>query len=87
MKLSAADKPEFDPIKEANLSGHLSNPTEKINTLSIDNTITNTKGGASEKGKNGNGKQEMPLIKSDYQLYEALNLLKGVTIMDKNQED
>ncbi|MEJ2564666.1 MAG: S41 family peptidase [Gammaproteobacteria bacterium] len=85
VKLSAAEKPEFDPIKEANLSGHLSNPTEKINTLSIDNTITDNKGGASEKGKNG--KKEPPLIKSDYQLYEALNLLKGITIMDKNQDE
>lgn len=90
VKLTAADKPEFDPVKEANLTGHLSNPTEKINTLSIDNSISGNKGGATEKtnqGKSDASKPEQPSIKNDYQLYEALNLLKGLAILEKQQDD
>jgi carboxyl-terminal processing protease len=90
VKLSAADKPEFDPIKEANLTGHLSNPTEKINTLSIDNSVSDTKGGAAKKTKDdkaANAKPAQPSVGDDYQLYEALNLLKGITILEKQQKD
>jgi carboxyl-terminal processing protease len=57
-----------DPITEANLSHHLEN------------------GDAAEKsGKAGGGKageeDSLALAHSDYQLYEALNLLKGIYIM------
>ena len=89
VKLSAADKPEFDPIKEANLTGHLSNPTEKINTLSIDSSMPDTKGDAAKKAKDGKGenaKPAQPSVGNDYQLYEALNLLKGITILEKEKK-
>ena len=87
VKLTAADKPEFDPVKEANLSGHLSNPTEKINTLRIDNSVSGDQGKAgADKAKSDKAKMLKPTIKDDYQLYEALNLLKGITIMDKEKD-
>ena len=90
VKLSEADKPEFDPVKEANLTGHLSNPTEKINTLSIDNSTSGAKPGTAGKkkeGKSDSAEQDQPSVSNDYQLYEALNLLKGITIIEKQQQN
>jgi carboxyl-terminal processing protease len=56
----------FDPIKEADLSGHLINGNGK----------------AEQKTSTGKTQavDEKPLAQSDYQLYEALNLLKGLAI-------
>jgi len=54
----------FEPIKEADLSGHLSN------------------GNGTGKKKPGDkgGEEKESLAQTDYQLYEALNLLKGLSI-------
>ena len=90
IKLTEAAKPEFDPVKEANLTGHLSNPTEKINTLSIDNSVSGTKNGKSDKSKqdkSDNTSDELKSLHDDYQVYEALNLLKGISILDSQQDN
>jgi len=64
------DKDEFG-VKEADLVGHLSKGEEA---------------GKSD-GSNGNAKtaqnDDEPLAKKDYALYEALNLLKGLHIIDR----
>lgn len=67
-------EPSVDRVKEANLSGHLKN--------------TNGSSEKKETGKNGNNKNngqesepDEPLVQGDYQLYEALNLLKGLHIL------
>jgi len=91
IKLSAADKPEFDPVKEANLTGHLSNPTEKGDTAtgakakpdSKDKSSTNTK----QQDKSDSAKPEEPTVANDYQLYEALNLLKGLSFFKEEQKN
>ncbi|MDZ4264064.1 MAG: S41 family peptidase [Pseudomonadota bacterium] len=68
-KLTAIDPSGFDPIKEADLSGHLENgkgekkPADKIS-------------------KEVDASNE-PLASKDYPLYEALNLLKGLQILKK----
>lgn len=66
IRVSAVDK-QFQPVKEADLSGHLSNGN-----------------GKKEKKKKNTGDKEdeekISLAQSDYQLYEALNLLKGLAI-------
>jgi carboxyl-terminal processing protease len=56
---------DLKPLKEADLSGHLEN------------------GDGEEKSLNGKSSQkpEQSLAESDYQLNEALNLLKGLHIM------
>ncbi len=54
----------FEPIKEADLSGHLSNGT----------------GAGGKKSGDKAGDEKESLAQSDYQLYEALNLLKGLAI-------
>ncbi len=66
VKLQMAEKSEFSPIKEADLANHLTN--EKVQ-----------KG---EPAKSGEAKEdEEVLAVQDYPLNEALNLLKGVSIM------
>jgi len=64
LKVAKADK-SLERIKEADLSGHLSNGNGKKNA------------------KKGNLKdeKEIPLSEKDFQLYEALNLLKGMNIL------
>jgi carboxyl-terminal processing protease len=78
VKLSAADKPEFDPVKEANLTGHLANPNEDAKAA---------KGGAPADGtqqdKSDKTKDETPSVNTDYALYEALNLLKGLSFLEQ----
>jgi carboxyl-terminal processing protease len=61
VRVSAADG-AFEPIKEADLSGHLSN------------------GKAVEPVSDEEQEEKESLAESDYQLYEALNLLKGLAI-------
>ncbi len=56
-------------IKESDLSGHLENGQAEDET---DKT--------SDKGKNKKDKEEPSLVETDYQLYEALNVLKGLAI-------
>jgi len=64
LKVAKADKP-LERIKEADLSGHLSNGNGKKDA---------------KKGKSKDEK-EIPLSEKDFQLYEALNLLKGMNIL------
>ncbi len=77
IKVAAAEPSEFEPVKEANLSGHLGN-------------------GNAEQGKDGAASQaekskvdpateetKESLVNTDYQLYEALNLLKGLHLLQK----
>jgi len=63
VRVSAVER-SIDPIKEADLSGHLSNGKSK----------------KSEKSTGQGEEEEQSLAETDYQLYEALNLLKGLAI-------
>jgi carboxyl-terminal processing protease len=66
LELSAKKKKGIDPLKEADLSGHLDNGN-----------------GTSKKKdkKNGKAVDTETMLKDDYMLYEALNLLKGLAIL------
>jgi carboxyl-terminal processing protease len=63
VRVSAADG-AFEPIKEADLSGHLSNGN----------------GGGKKKPDGEVTEEKESLAQTDYQLYEALNLLKGLSL-------
>jgi len=64
LKIAHTEK-QLERIKEADLSGHLSNGN-----------------GRKEKKKSkSKDKKEIPLSEKDFQLYEALNLLKGMNIL------
>ena len=61
-------------IKESDLSGHLENPQNNG-----DSEKPKTKNKTDKKDK----EKEPPLVETDYQLYEALNVLKGLAIQMK----
>jgi carboxyl-terminal processing protease len=68
-KVTSAEEDSFDSIKEADLSNHISNPT-----------MTEEEIQESKKSKKGEG----ILATEDYQLHEALLLLKGLTILNRS---
>ncbi|MGV6816754.1 MAG: S41 family peptidase [Thiotrichales bacterium] len=61
----------FDPVKEANLTGHLTGENEDKN--STDKSAEQEKESAS-------------LAQKDYELYEALNLLKGMALLAEKDQ-
>ena len=67
LKVSEIQNDEFSPLKEADLARHLENGNGEKK---------------SESNQNGkNDQPDQPLASKDYQLYEALNLLKGINIL------
>ncbi len=70
VQVSAVDK-DIEPLKEANLSKHLENGKMHDKEKSEDDK---TNGEASK------------LLKDDYMLYEALNLLKGLSILQARMQ-
>ncbi len=63
-----------DNLKEADLSGHLANGNGKKKPDQSDD-------GAEDKAKKEEKSKQKPLAVTDYQLYEALNMLKGLTLL------
>lgn len=67
-KVTSVKKPDLAQVKESDLGGHLVNENQDENV----------------KQKEGEKKDsEISLAESDYQLSEALNLLKALFILDK----
>ena len=62
---------DFNPLSESSLRGAL-----------VNDTVEDEEGGAAEEGADGEGDVDN-LVYDDYQLYEALNLLKGLTILSR----
>ncbi|QPK62518.1 S41 family peptidase [Methylomonas sp. LL1] len=77
VKLEALEKAKIDSIKEADLSGHLTNGN-KPEKKSDDNEKIDDKDGQ-EKDVDGTDNSDTEGVR-DYPLHEALNLLKGVSI-------
>jgi carboxyl-terminal processing protease len=73
VKLAAVEEPEFEAIKEADLSRHLDNGDGGGEAMP-----------AAETPAAGAEKKES-LANEDYQLYEALNLLKGLNILKQTR--
>ena len=71
LELSAKEKDGIDPLKEADLSRHLDNGNGK------DGKDTEKDGDAPDNGG---------LAQSDYELYEALNMLKGLAILQERMQ-
>jgi len=97
VKVAAAETSSFDRIKEADLSRHLERPSNGLETTPAVPPTQGEDvedGGAALEGKDpkapkaGNNakdtaEEEESLATSDYQLYEALNMLKGLAILGK----
>jgi carboxyl-terminal processing protease len=69
INLTAANEPDFAPVTEADLAGHLDSG-QKDKKEGVDNS---------------DQREEKHRVDQDYQLYEALNLLKGLHILTKQQ--
>jgi carboxyl-terminal processing protease len=67
VKVAAADEPALQPLKERDLEHHLSNGNAK-------------KKDAAKAAEDAKKKTEDQLLSTDYQLFEALSLLKGLYI-------
>jgi carboxyl-terminal processing protease len=73
LELHKKENNGFAPVKEANLTGHLDNGNEKADKK------------VSKDSEKKGDKEKPSLAQEDYELYEALNLLKGLVILqDKN---
>lgn len=75
IKVTAVEGSGVDSVKEADLSGHLVNGSKKKAPEDSGKATEETKPAADAK------KAPEKLANTDYQLYEALNLLKGLSIM------
>lgn len=78
VKLEALEKAKFDSIKEADLSGHLTNGNAEKKKPDADEKADEKGGDAQEKEAETN---DADSDVKDYPLHEALNLLKGISIM------
>lgn len=76
LTLAAAEDTSLTRIKEADLTGHLDNGNKKKETITTIEVKTKTEPGTTTEPKEN-------LAQTDYQLYEALNLLKGLVISGK----
>ncbi|OUR65662.1 peptidase S41 [Methylophaga sp. 42_25_T18] len=73
IKVSALDSNDFTPLREQDLSGHLSNGNGKEEEATTDDEAVESKTEEKE--------DSTPLAVSDYYLSQALNLLKGMSIL------
>jgi len=71
LRLAKREESGIEPITESSLSGHLSNQSES------ESNEADTSSSKNDEGKPTN------LAEDDYQLNEALNLLKGLTILSR----
>ncbi len=74
LKIASSEDKNSGLIKEADLSGHLQNDHDNTDDKASDDTATSDIDTASNTAQN-------LLAQDDYQLYEALNLLKGMTLL------
>lgn len=74
----------FDPIKESDLKGSLHNENEKPEKKGAADKAEKPAATDSTSDKDKKAKDAQSLAESDYQLYEALNLLKGLVITRGN---
>ncbi len=75
-KINSAKKERKNGLKEKDLSRHLSNPSEKqADKEKLKSDVKNEKLDADKK-------DELSLAETDFQLFEALNLLKGLNIIN-----
>lgn len=91
-ELNLAEKPEIEPLKEANLARHLDDTDTGIDADGEE--VTEPKQGTEEapdgdaevEPKGDEKAKKKPLAVEDYQLSEALNVLKGLNILGRARD-
>jgi carboxyl-terminal processing protease len=79
VKVELAEKAGGDRVKEADLSRHLSNPKD-AKSGAVDKPTKDSKDNKAEEGAAEEKKSSLPSVTQDYELYEALNLLKAMAV-------
>jgi carboxyl-terminal processing protease len=79
--LSLNAEPEIEPLKEASLSRHLSDVDSDTGGEEVPDTEESGDLDTQAEPKEAEEGEEGPLALEDYQLSEALNVLKGLTIL------
>ncbi|MGD2055732.1 MAG: S41 family peptidase, partial [Gammaproteobacteria bacterium] len=72
LKVSSIER-SIEPLKEADLTGHLENGSKKAAP-------------SGSKAEGGTDGEEEDSLIDDYQLYEALNMLKGMAILQSRMQ-
>ena len=80
VKVTKLDGSNAGRIKEADLAGHLANPDDSDTGSEADAPAT-----GNDKAKGKKGEEKLSLAQTDYQLYEALNILKGMQILKQSK--
>lgn len=83
VKVTAVESSGFDPIKEADLSRHLRNDKQEEEAAPPKESKNGKDKDAKGSKKDGDKPAKISLADRDYQLYEALNLLKGLYILQQ----
>ena len=81
LKVTSIDASASGRLKEADLSGHLENPEVKNGKKP---STSKEPGKEKDSTSNKDDEPKVSLAESDYQLYQALNILKGLQILQKN---
>jgi carboxyl-terminal processing protease len=71
IKVTVQHKNGFQPIKEADLAGHISNPNGKKEKHKKENAVED---------------EMLKKLHNDYKIHEALNLLKGMNILSSSRK-
>ncbi|HGG60428.1 MAG TPA: S41 family peptidase [Gammaproteobacteria bacterium] len=77
---------KFDPIKESNLSGHLKGILEKEAEEARKRERAKAKKNGDDSAKSDSDKEDKPLYKEDFVLYQTLNLLKGMVLLEQAEK-
>jgi len=81
VKISSLEKNDFNPLRERDLSGHLENGNGDSDDENKDDEPKEIDNG-SDADKTKDDADDTPLAVKDYPLSEALNLLKGINILN-----
>ncbi len=87
VKVSSIKTAAVEMIKEADLSRHLANPITDKDKGKADapDKSKDSKAKDADKGDSKNDADKSPLAERDYELYEALNMLKGMVMLNNKR--
>lgn len=87
IEIKEKQKQNFEPVKESSLSGHLMGILEKEAEEAKDRAKEEAKSDDEKASKSSKkaveSDEEEPLSQKDFELYQALNLLKGLSILNQ----
>jgi carboxyl-terminal processing protease len=88
VRVSQLEQEDIEPIKEANLSRHLENGNASDSDTAPEPSDDVEEATAIEQDKSLDTEEKpaASLASSDYQLYEALNLLKGLALLQSSKK-